>query len=165
VLALPPAPPCLLSQLRVATVDPGLGVFFHGATDSLVGWLSFPNLGAPCSLLGRPRVRFVGGPAATVRQRETPLTGENPAPGSPRPPYSTRSVRHGRKVGVEIWWSNWCAAGNPGAGKPSRPPTGVVVTLPSGGAVRLAVHEAPRCDAPRQPSTVSVGTFQPPTGK
>jgi hypothetical protein len=165
VLALPPAPPCRISQLHVSTLAPRLGVFFNGATGSLVGWVSFTNEGAACSLLGRPRVRLVGGPAARVKQREEPLRGENPAPGSPRPAYSARSVPHGRTVGVEIWWSNWCAPGNPGTGKQSPPPTGIAVTLPSGGTVRLAVHDRPRCDAPQQPSTVSVGTFQVPAGK
>jgi hypothetical protein len=64
VPALPPAPPCRLSHLDVATVDPHRGVFFNGATGSLVGWVSFTNEGAPCSLLGRPRVVLFGG---TVR--------------------------------------------------------------------------------------------------
>jgi hypothetical protein len=161
----PVAPPCRLSQLHVGTVDPHLGVFFNGATGSLVGWVSFANEGAPCSLLGRPRVRLVGGPAANVKQREGPLRGESPAPGSPRPAYSARSVPHGRTLGVEIWWSNWCTPGNPGAGKQSPPPMGVAVTMPSGGTVRFAVRAAPRCDAPHQPSTVFVGTFRPPTRK
>lgn len=152
VLALPPAPPCRLAQLHVATVDPHLGVFFNGATGSLVGWVSFTNEGAPCSLLGRPRVRLVGGPAAKVKQRQTAFTGDTAGP--------VRRLPHGRTAGVEIWWSNWCAAGNPGTGKSSPPPTGVEVTLPSGGTVRLAVREAARCDAPQQPSTVAVGAFR-----
>jgi hypothetical protein len=153
VLALPPAAPCRISQLHVSTVDPHLGVFFNGATGSLVGWVSFTNEGAPCSLLGRPRVRLVGRPAREVKQRETALTGE----GTSAP---VRRLLHGRTAGVEIWWSNWCAKGNPGTGELSPPPTGVVVTLPSGETVRLAVRESPRCDQPQQPSTVAVGAFR-----
>jgi hypothetical protein len=153
----PVAPPCRLSQLHVGTVDPHLGVFFNGATGSLVGWAGFTNEGAPCSLLGRPRVRLVGGPAAAVKQRETTFTGD--------PHATVRMLPHGHAAGVEIWWSNWCAAGNRGGGNLSPPPTGLVLTLPSGGSVRLAVRHAPRCDAPQEPSTLSVGTFRTPTGK
>ena len=154
MFALPAVPPCRLAQLHVSTVDPHLGVFFNGATGSLVGWVSFTNEGAACSLLGRPRVRLVGGPAAQVKQRETALTGEGAS-------VPVRRLLHGRTAGVEIWWSNWCAAGNPGTGTPSPPPAGVVLTLPSGGTVHLRVREAPRCDAPQQPSTVAVGAFRP----
>jgi Protein of unknown function (DUF4232) len=153
----PVAPPCRLSQLQVGTVDPHLGVFFNGATGSLVGWVSFANEGAACSLLGRPRVRLVGGPSPAVKQRETTFTGGKHAP--------VRVLRHGHAAGVEIWWSNWCAPHNRGDGKLSSPPTGLVLTLPSGGTVRLTVREAPRCDQPQQPSLVSVGTFHLAAGK
>jgi hypothetical protein len=153
----PVAPPCRISQLHVGTVDPHRGVFFNGATGSLVDWVSFTNEGASCSLLGRPRVRLVGGPSAAVKQRETTFTGDKHAP--------VRVLRHGHAAGVEIWWSNWCAPGNRGDGKLSPPPTGLVLTLPSGGIVHLAVREAPRCDAPQHPSLVSVATFRPPAGK
>ena len=119
--------------------------------------MSFTNEGAPCSLLGRPRVRLVGGPSAAVKQRETTFTGDKHAP--------VRVLPHGHTAGVEIWWSNWCAPHNRGGGSQSPPPTGLDLRLPSGGTVLLTVREAPRCDAPQQPSIVSVGTFRPPTGK
>ncbi|HEY5057603.1 MAG TPA: DUF4232 domain-containing protein [Gaiellaceae bacterium] len=159
---LPPvAPACRLSQLRVGGDLPGLGVFFNGATGSLVGLVTFRNEGATCSLLGRPRVRLVGGIASSIREREAVLTGEQAAPGGPAPAFSVRALPHGRTASVEIWWSNWCGPGNAGAGRSSPPPTGVEVTLPSGGSVRQKVTEAPRCDAPQSPSTVYVGSFQP----
>ena len=157
MFAVPPTPPCRLSQLHDSTVAAGPGVFFNGATGSLVGWVGFTNERAACSLLGRPRVRLFGGPAARVTQRETTFTGDKHAP--------VRVLRHGHTAGIEIWWSNWCAPGNPGTGKESPPPTGIAVTLPSGGTVRLAVHDRPRCDAPQQPSLVSVGTFELRAGK
>ena len=159
--APPVAPVCRLAQLHVGGDLPGLGVFFNGATGSLVGLVTFRNDGAPCSLIGRPKVHFVGGPAASVRQRETALTGDKAPPPGPKPPFSVRAVPHGRTVSVEIWWSNWCAPGNKGTGKLSPPPTGVEVTLPSGETIRRKVTEASRCDDPQSPSIVYVGTFQP----
>jgi hypothetical protein len=148
----PVARPCGLAQLHVAGADPREGVFFNGATGSLVGSVTFRNDGLACSLLGKPGVRLVGGPSATVPQLQKPLQLTAFAPDVLRPPFSTRALPHGRTATVQIWWSNWCA---------SQVPKAVEVTLPSGGSVRLKVAQAPRCDAPRSPSTVSVGAFTP----
>ena len=148
----PVARPCRLAQLHVAGADRREGVFFNGATGSLVGSVSYRNDGRACSLLGRPRVRLVGGPSATVRQLQKPLQLAAFAADVLPPPFSTRALPHGRTATVQIWWSNWCA---------SRPPRAVELTLQSGGSVRLKVAQAPRCDAPASPSTVSVGTFTP----
>jgi hypothetical protein len=89
------------------------------------------------------------------------LQDEAPAPDALPPPFSVRALPQGRTASVQIWWSNWCAAGNRGGGNLSPPPSAVELTLPAGGAVRLKVAHAPRCDAPRYPSTVSVGAFAP----
>jgi hypothetical protein len=148
----PVARPCRLAQLRVSGADQREGVFFNGATGSLVGWVSYRNEGRACSMLGRPRVRLVGGPFATVRQRQKPLQLVAFSPDVLPPPFSTRALPHARTAIVQIWWSNWCA---------SQPPSAVELTLPSGGSVRLKVAQAPRCDAPGSPSMVSVGTFTP----
>jgi hypothetical protein len=104
-------------------------------------------------LSGRPRVRFAGSSAANVRQRQAPLRGE--------PPVVARPVRHGQTDAVEIWWSNWCGPKSLPASGPGPPPTSVTVTLPSGGAAHLKVTEAPRCDEPADPSTISVDGFRP----
>jgi hypothetical protein len=143
----------LISDLRVGGSSSTAGVFFNGATGSLVGRVTFRNLGATCALSGRPRVRFAGGAAAHVRQQQLPLRGE--------PPLVTRPVRHGQTVAVEIWWSNWCGPKSRPASGPGPPPTSVTVTLPSGGAAHLKVTEAPRCDEPADPSTISVDGFRP----
>ena len=59
VPASPPTPvvpavarPCRLAQLHVAGADRVEGVFFNGATGSLVGQVTFRNVGHACSLLG-----------------------------------------------------------------------------------------------------------------
>ena len=168
VPASPPAPvappvarPCRLAQLHVGGADPLKGVFFNGATGSLVGRVTFRNMGRVCSLLGRPRVRFVGGPSATVRQLQKRLRGDAPALDVLPPPFSVRALPHGRSASVEIWWSNWCAAANAGDGRLSQPPAAVELALPSGGTTRLDVSSSPRCDVPAAPSTVSVGAFTP----
>lgn len=146
----PVARPCRLAQLHVAGADRREGVFFNGATGSLVGSVTFRNDGRACSLLGKPGVRLVGGPSAAEPQLQKPLQLTAFAPDVLPPPFSTRALPHGRTAIVQIWWSNWCG---------SQAPKAVEVTLPSGGSVRLNVRYAPRCDAPRSPSTVSVGEF------
>jgi hypothetical protein len=148
----PVARPCRLAQLHVGGADQREGVFFNGATGSLVGWVSYRNDGRACSLLGWPRVRLVGGPSATVPQLQKPLQLVASSPDVLPPKFSTRALPYARTAIVQIWWSNWCAP---------RPPSAVELTLPSGGSVRLKVAHAPRCDAPSSPSTVSVGTFTP----
>jgi len=145
----PVAPPCRLSQLHVDGADRKAGVFANGATGSLVGWVTFRNDGRTCSLMGRPRVRFLG---AAERQVQRPLPEETPAPDVLPPPFSVRALPHARTANVEIWWSNWCG---------TRPPTAIEVTMPSGGSVRLKVATAPRCDVPGSPSTATVGRFAP----
>jgi hypothetical protein len=157
----PLAPACQLAHLRVSSADPRVGVFFNGATGSLVGAITFRNVGASCSPLGRPRVRLVGGGAAQVRQRQTVLPRLGRAADVLPLPFSTRALRRGRSAGVQIWWSNWCTAGNQGGGNLSAPPAGVEVTLPSGRTARLKVVGAPRCDQPAEPSRVAVRPFEP----
>jgi len=138
-----------------------LGVFFNGASGSLVGAVTFRNVGAPCSLLGRPRVRLFGGGAAGVRQRQVVLPLLGRAADVLPPPFSIRALLRGGTAGVQIWWSNWCRVGDQGGGKLSAPPSGVEVTLPSGGRARLKVAGAPRCDQPAEPSRVAVRPFEP----
>jgi hypothetical protein len=90
----PVARPCRLAQLRVSGADQREGVFFNGATGSLVGWVSYRNEGRACSMLGRPRVRLVGGPFATVRQRQKPLQLVAFSPDVLPPPFSMRALPH-----------------------------------------------------------------------
>src|SRR6266576_2166084 len=103
VPASPPSPvvpavaqPCRLAQLHVAGADPRAGVFFNGATGSLVGWVTYRNDGRACSLLGRPRVRMVGGPSAATPQRQKPLQLVAFSPDVLPPAFSTRALPHAR---------------------------------------------------------------------
>ncbi|MGZ4397334.1 MAG: DUF4232 domain-containing protein [Gaiellaceae bacterium] len=155
------APACRLEQLQVSGADRRRGVFFNGATGSLVGAVRFRNRGAPCSLVGRPRVHFLGGGATSARIRQVSLPPDRPAADVLPPPFSVRALPRGRSAAVEIWWSNWCGPGSSGGGGPYLPPATVALTLPSGGSLRLKVAEAPRCDAPSLTSQVSVGRFEP----
>lgn len=154
------APACRLANLRVGGVDPRAGIFDNGASGALTGGVVLTNAGPPCSLLGRPAVRLVGGPVARVRLKQTAFD-----PGAPPldvlPAFSVRALPTGSAAYATLWWSNWCAPGNPGAGNLSPPPTALEVALPAGGSVRFPVRGAPRCDAPEYPSTVAVGAFTP----
>lgn len=154
------AAPCRLANLVVGGADPRMGVFDNGATGSLTGGVTFRNVGGPCSLLGRPTVRLLGGPAANVQLKQEPFQEGAPAP-DVTPRFSVRALPTGQTAYATLWWSNWCAPGNPGAGNVSLPPTEVEVTLPSGESVRLPVRGSPRCDAPQYPSTMSIGLFTP----
>jgi hypothetical protein len=148
VVAAPP--PCSISQLRVTAQNPRLGVFYDGETGALAGWIVFRNTGATCALLGRPRLQLLRG-TAPVRERVRLLPGEGPSSTSPRPTYSTAALPPGRSATVEVVWSNWCGRA---------PPTGVRVTIPTGGSVVLPLKLRPRCDAPTQPTTLAIGPFQ-----
>src|SRR3954453_23517205 len=81
------AAPCRPSQLRV-------GHFSQGAGGSAVGGITFRVIRGPrCSLLGRPRVAFAGGTAATVPWQVHPMRSslvENPD--DRLPPEVLRSV-------------------------------------------------------------------------
>jgi hypothetical protein len=113
-------------------------------------------------LAHRPAAR----PAGRRRRRPRP-PGADSVPracaGTGRTAAAVLGARapHGAQAGITIWWSNWCAPGNPGGGNLSPPPTGLELILPQGGSVRLKVTGAPRCDAPSEPSRLAVGSFQP----
>jgi hypothetical protein len=143
-------PPCLISHLRLTAQNPRLGVFYDGETGSLAGWITFRNTGATCALTGRPRLQILRG-SAPVRERVAVLPGEGPSSTTPRPSYSPAALPPGRTATVEGVWSNWCGRA---------PPTGVRVTVPSGGSVVLRLKLRPRCDAPGEPTSVAVGPFQ-----
>jgi hypothetical protein len=140
-------PPCGISQFHVGDAASVKSVFYNGATGSLSGTVTFRNLGATCGLRD-PRVRFTGGPAAHVPQRQVVLRSQGPI--VPKP------VHHGDTVAIQILWSNWCGPKSRPASGPGPPPTHIVVTLPGGGSARLPVTQAPRCDEPNAPSTIAV---------
>ena len=156
------AEPCRSSQLRVSGVLGG-GVFQNGLTGgAYTGAVLFRNTGPPCSLLGQPRVRFTGGPSSRIRQIEVPLRRDvRPGPSLLPAPFFVRSLRTGRSASVELIWDAWCAAGNPGGGQMSPPPTAMELRLPSGDAVRLRPNAHPLCYGTPPSSRLEVGTFTP----
>jgi hypothetical protein len=139
-------------------------LFLQGATGSLVGGVNLLNAGsAPCSLLGRPTVSFTGAAASVTPVRVKKLT-RSPAPPDvlADPLGSLRALAPGKSVSVLLWWSNWCGPGSTPTGSSSgTPPDELKLTLASGASVLVPLSQAPRCDAPQQPSVLSVGPFAP----
>lgn len=77
------------------------------------------------------------------------------------PPGSLRALQPGKAAAVSIFWSNWCGPGSTPTGSAGAPPAAIVLGLGSGTSVSVPVAAAPRCDAPQDPSRVSVGPFTP----
>jgi hypothetical protein len=128
-------PPCLVSQLQIRVQNPRLGLFYDGESGERAGWIVVRNRGAACELPLRPRV------TVAVRQRTTTIAGER---------HPVRVLSHGASAVAAAVWGNWCAKSLPAHAR---------FTLP-GGSVELPIGLRPRCDAPRAPTVVAVGTFQ-----
>jgi hypothetical protein len=154
------AAPCRLAHLRFTGPR---GVFDNGLAGSgYAGSIIFRNDGPACSLVGQPRLRFVGGPAARVHQVEAGLTKDiQPTPDFLPAPFSVRALPTGRSAWVEVAWRSWCAPGNPGGGQMSPPPSALEVTLPSGDVARFPVGGTPVCYGPALTSSVEAGAFRP----
>jgi hypothetical protein len=138
-------------------------LFLQGATGSLVGGVDLRNVGkAPCALLGWPRVSFTGAGTATTHWQVKKLAA-SPAPPDvlADPPGSLRALRPGKTASVSLFWSNWCGPGAQPTGASGTPPEGIAVGLSSGTTITVPLTRAPRCDAPQDPSIVSVGPFIP----
>jgi hypothetical protein len=139
--AVRPAP-CRPSQLAAAAS-------LQGATGSAVGAIVFSGTGSrPCVLRGWPRVRLTRRDGRSLGVWTLRLRG-------PRPSIVLASHGTRGKAYVEVWWMNFC-----------RPwPRGGVfarVTVPRRrGSLRMRIFgPKPRCDFPRSPSTLGVGTFR-----
>ncbi len=135
-----PAPPPLARPCRATDLRARLS--FQPATGSLSGGVTVVNIARePCSLLGRPSLRFSRETRVSIRARPMPTHGDDPYN---RPPLSSlRALEPGQGAGFEIWWPlEWCAAA----------PRAILVTLPqSHSTLRLANSQTPRCDS--RPST------------
>jgi hypothetical protein len=152
----PPAPPCRAGDLRTR-------LFLQGATGSLVGGVDFRNAGpSSCSLVGHPTVSLVGA-AAAQEKWHAHLLAASPAPPDvlADPPGSLRALAPGKSASVALFWSNWCGPGATPTGSPGTPPDALTFGLASGTTVVVPLTAAPRCDAPQDPSTLSVGPFTP----
>jgi hypothetical protein len=152
----PLAPPCPASALRAQLA-------LQGATGSLVGGVTLRNVGAKaCSLLGWPTVSFTGKAAKLTKWRVKDVPAQTaPLDVLTDPPGSLRALQPGKSVGVTLWWSNWCGPASRPASGPGPPPQALELTLASRTTIRIPVGQAPRCDQPQYPSTLSVGPYQP----
>jgi hypothetical protein len=152
----PLAPPCKAADLRTH-------LFLQGATGSLVGGITLLNAGATaCSLVGRPSFSFTGAAAAAERWRVKKLAASSAPPDVlADPPGSLRALQPGKSAGIQLFWSNWCGPGAVATGASGAPPDAIVLGLASGTRISVRVTQAPRCDAPQYPSTVSVGPLTP----
>jgi hypothetical protein len=152
----PLAAPCRADRLHAH-------LFLQGATGSLVGGVELTNAaGSPCSLLGRPRLSFTG-PSATATRVRIKRLARSPEPPDvlADPPGSLRALAPGKSASVSLFWSNWCRPGNPGGGNTSTPPDGLRIALASHTGLVVPLAQAPRCDQPQAPSTLSVAPFTP----
>jgi hypothetical protein len=152
----PVAPPCQAHDLEAH-------LFLQGATGSLVGGVNLVNAGSSsCSLVGWPTLTFAGH-AASVEKWQVKKLAASPSPPEAiaDPPGSLRALQPGKTAGVAIFWSNWCGPGSTATGAGGDPPAAMVIGLGSGTSLAVPVAHAPRCDAPRDPSTVSIGPFTP----
>jgi hypothetical protein len=152
----PLAAPCRADQLHAH-------LFLQGATGSLVGGVDLTNAGSsPCSLRGWPRVSFTGAAAATTRSRIKRIA-RLPVPPDviADPRGSMRALGPGKSAHVSLVWSNWCGPGSQPAGGSGTPPAGIRIGFASGTSLVVPVAHAPRCDAPEDPSTLSVRPFTP----
>ena len=142
----PLAPPCSARNLRAH-------LFLQGATGSLVGGVDLTNAGSSsCALVGRPHVSFTGAAAATERWRvRRSARSPEPLEVLVDPPGSLRALVPGKSAGLTLYWSNWCGQG----------PSGLRIRLPNGSSLVVPLRQAPRCDAPQDPSLLSVAPFTP----
>ncbi len=152
----PLAQPCRANELHAH-------LFLQGATGSLVGGIDLTNAGvSPCSLLGWPQVSFTGAAAAATRWRVKRIASSpEPPEVIADPPGSLRALAPGKTASVSLFWSNWCGPGSQPAGGSGTPPDGFKIGLADGSSLVVPVAHAPRCDAPQDPSLLSVAPFTP----
>src|SRR5438067_1943543 len=153
----PLAPACDASQLR-ATLS------LQGATGNLAGGISIRNQSSqPCSLVGRPRLAFVG---ATSKWRVTRWQDQGPFDPLAPPLGSLRALGPGKWVSIGLFWSSWCGRGSNAAGDSGEPPAAILLKAPGGGTVVLSRDEignrplpAPPCYG--SPSKLGATRFTP----
>jgi hypothetical protein len=154
----PLAAPCTASSLHAH-------LFLQGATGSLVGGISLRNVSVrPCSLLGSPRISFSGGGALSTKWQVKRLSASQvPVDVLADPPGSLRALAPGKSASVTVFWSNWCGPHAVVTGDPGQVPGALELLLSDGTRVSIPIAHAPRCDAPQDPSTISVSPFVPAT--
>lgn len=137
------APPCTRAHLQIHSLGE------TGATGWLVGGVVLRNLGARCSLIGRPTIIVT----PSVHVQETGLIpghtmSQERQPEELPPRYSLRSIPTGGHVFFGYWWTNWCHASFPR----------LTVRLPGGDtfAIPRSSPYPPRCDDVASPPSKTV---------
>lgn len=128
---------------------------WQGATGAMAGPVILINTSStPCTLQGSPKLEILDAQGQPLDINAMPMQ-TNPTP-------AQITLQPKDKARVMFFWRNWCKQGS--LGKLS-----VRVTLPdNGGQVVAPVQPlgpgteplTPRCDAPNQPSTLSIGIFE-----
>jgi hypothetical protein len=156
---VPPAAPCRASQLQVV----GSGFQFAAADVGGTGAVALRNAGpGSCQLTGYPTVRLVGAPREPAQRQVNIPPQAATFPTIVEPVTSLQALAPGSSAILSIDWSNWCVPGAVGSAVPHVPPTAVGVTLGSNlGTLDVSYNAVPQCDAPSQPSTISVRPFAP----
>ncbi|MBO0833651.1 MAG: DUF4232 domain-containing protein [Actinobacteria bacterium] len=153
------AAPCRASQLRVV----GSGFQFVAGEVGGTGAAALRNIGpGACQLTGYPTVRLVGAPLEPA-QRQVDIPPQAPSfPEIDEPSTSLQALAPGSTAVLRVDWRNWCVPGAAASAKPQIPPAAVRVTLGRDlGSLDVNYNAVPQCDAPSQPSTISVRPFAP----
>jgi hypothetical protein len=151
VAPVPPGTPACTAADLTATAG------WQGATGSMVGGLTVTNTGSSaCALDGPPRNIVLRDHSRTLSDVDyaAELSGDAGVTTTASPVL----LAPGDQAEAFLAWSNECAASR-------QTVTGVLVTLPDGSGPLLAkpdgpsVSGTPRCDLPKQPSTLTAYAF------
>ena len=136
---------CRAADLRASS-------YFQGATGSMAGGVAITNRSASvCVISGRPHIQLQDTKGRILPTVYHAGSGD----GQGAPVQSTELVPRARALAFVVW-QNWCGH--------AAPAVALLVTLPGSGdrlIVRAGELGTARCDAPHQPSTLSVAPFQP----
>ncbi|MGA2469953.1 MAG: DUF4232 domain-containing protein [Solirubrobacteraceae bacterium] len=149
-----------IGSCRAANVTVTLNA--QGATQSLLGSIFVANRGpTACRLSGRPAITVRGGsPGERVVERAAKPLIEVPGK---HYVALTLSARH--TATAQFQWTNWCDPASPP--RDGKRPSGIFVTLaPASAPIRITPESGslsylPVCNAPQDPSTISVSLWQP----
>ncbi len=151
------APACTSADLRLVGA---LG----GAAGSRGGAVRITNVsGAACTLEGTPSITLLDRSGRPITAGVTIGTSQafwQSHSRSTPPGWPVVTIDPGGVASFQILWSNWCA-------NQQQPPTWRVA-IPGGGTVEATGMDVPDgpppCNGPGQPSTVSIGPFEPGPG-
>ncbi len=129
---------CRAQQLGVLAATQGDG-------GAMVGSFQLQNVGlSACSLRGRPQLSLLDGAGKPLPVRVLPAKA------------AAVRLRPQRLSEVHFQWRNWCRLSFPAKVR-------MELRLPQDGGVIDVTAETgrPRCDEPKAPSTLLLGTFSP----